>query len=283
MSTPRISICIPTWNGEPDLARLLPALARQRVVGDFEIVAIDSSSSDGSRAALERAGARVTTIQPHEFGHGRTRNELARSARGEFVVFLSQDAEPRDDDTIAMLVDGLRDPRTAGSFARLLPRPDDDPLTARTALDHPDASEVEWVGEPGAAHVRFNDVASAIRRSVLLETPLPDIAFGEDVAWARAVLARGFRVKFEPRAVVFHAHRYTPTQAFERYRIDAEFQRVTFGRVVRPHAFSVAKGLVHELRADIAHMARHGGWSHLPRAFALRVAQVRGQRVGSRG
>jgi len=283
MSTPRISVCIPTWNGERDLARLLPALARQRVASGFEIVAIDSSSTDGSRAALERAGARVATIQPHEFGHGRTRNELARMARGEIVVFISQDAEPRDEDTLAMLSDALTDPRTAGTFARLLPRPDDDPLTARTALDHPDASDLAWVGDPGSAHVRFNDVASAIRRSILLETPLPDIAFGEDVAWARAVLARGFRVKFEPRAVVFHAHSYTPKQAFERYRVDAEFQRLTFGRVVRPHAFSVAKGLVHELRADIAYMARHGGWSHLPRAFELRAAQVRGQRVGSQG
>ncbi len=282
MSAPSVSICIPTWNGERDLARLLPALARQHVAGGFEIVAIDSSSADGTRALLAQAGARVETIQQHEFGHGRTRNHLARIARGEVLVFLSQDCEPRDADTIATLVSALEDARTAGAFARLLPRSDDDPLTARTVLDHPDASEVGWVGEPGAADVRFNDVASAIRRSVLLEIPFPDVAFGEDVAWARAVLERGFRVRFEPRAVVYHAHRYTPAQAFERYRIDAAFQRRQFGRRVRPNVLSVARGLAHELARDVAYVARNGGWSHLPRAFALRAAQVRGQRAGSR-
>ena len=282
MSAPSVSICLPTWNGERDLARLLPALARQRIEGGCEIVAIDSSSSDGTRALLERAGARVETIPQREFGHGRTRNALARLARAERIVFLSQDCEPRDADTLATLARVLDDARTAGAFARLLPRPDDDPLTARTVLDHVDASEASWVGEPGAADVRFNDVASAVRRSVLLEIPFPDVAFGEDVAWARAVLARGLRVRFEPRAVVWHAHRYTPAQAFERYRIDAAFQREQFGRRVRPDVLSVAKGIAHELARDLRYMARHGGWSHLPRALALRAAQVRGQRAGSR-
>ncbi len=281
MSAPSVSICLPTWNGERDLARLLPALARQRVDGGVEIVAVDSSSVDGTRALLDAAGARVERIAKHEFGHGRTRNHLARIARGETLVFLSQDCEPRDADTIATLAAAL-DARTAGAFARLLPRPDEDPLTARTVLDHPDAGLVPWVGEPGAADVRFNDVASAIRRTVLLEIPFPDVEFGEDVAWARAALERGFRVRFEPRAVVYHAHRYTPAQAFERYRIDAAFQRERFGRRVRPNALSVAKGLAHELARDLAYVARPGGWSHLPRAFALRSAQVRGQRAGSR-
>ncbi|MCY2960656.1 MAG: glycosyltransferase [Planctomycetota bacterium] len=283
MSAPRISICIPTWNGERDLARLLPALARQRVEGGVEIVAVDSSSKDGTRALLEAAGARVETIPQSEFGHGRTRNQLARLARGEVLVFLTQDCEPRDADTLARLVASLAEPRTAGVFARILPRADDDPLTARTVLDHADASETPWVGEPGADAVRFNDVASAIWRTVLLEVPFPDFAFGEDVAWARVVLERGYRVRFEPRAVVYHAHRYTPAQAFERYRIDAAFQRERFGRILRPGALSVMKGIAHELRRDVAHMARHGGWSHLPRALVLRSAQVRGQRAGSRG
>ena len=287
MPAPRISICLPTWNGERDLARLLSALARQKDVGDLEIVAVDSSSSDGTRALLERAGARVETIPQREFGHGHTRNQLARMARGEYAVFLTQDAEPRDADTIATLVAALNDPpdsgQTAGAFARILPRPDDDPLTARTVLDHPDASENAWVGEQGTALVRFNDVASAIRRQVLLDVPFPDIAFGEDVAWARAALERGHRVRFEPRAVVLHAHSYTPAQAFERNRIDAEFQRVHCGRIVRENAFSVLKGIAHELRRDALYIARHGGWSHLPRAIALRSAQIRGQRAGSRG
>jgi len=282
MSAPRVSICLPVWNGERHLARLLPALARQEIAGGSEIVAVDSGSQDRSRELLVQAGARVERIQPFEFGHGRTRNQLARMARGERLVFLSQDALPRDPVTIAILAGALDDERTAGAFARVLPGPDEDPLSARTVLDHADASAEPWVGEPGTSEVRFNDVASCVRRETLLALPFPDVEFGEDVAWARLALEAGWRIRFEPRAVVLHAHRYTPTEAFERYRVDAAFQREHRGRIVRPHVLSMLKGIAHELRRDVAYVARHGGWVHLVRAPMLRIAQVRGQRAGSR-
>src|SRR5438309_1868207 len=96
MSAPRVSILLPTWNGERHLARLLPRLAEQELDGGFEIVAIDSDSSDGTRTLLERAGARVTKIARGEFRHGPTRNRAAAEARGEILVCLSQDALPRD-------------------------------------------------------------------------------------------------------------------------------------------------------------------------------------------
>src|SRR5262245_41377034 len=62
MTVPRCSVCIPTWNGAADLERLLPALAAQELDGGFEIVAVDSGSTDASRELLETAGARVRSI-----------------------------------------------------------------------------------------------------------------------------------------------------------------------------------------------------------------------------
>lgn len=283
MTNPRLSICIPTWNGERELARLLPALARQEVAGGTELVAIDSGSTDDTCGLLARAGVRFERIPHADFGHGRTRNALARLARADLVVFLSQDAEPRDDDALALLAAALDDPWTAGAFARVLPRSDDDPLTARSVLEHVDASPLPWVGDPGTSGARFNDVASCVRRSTLLEIPFPDVPFGEDVAWARAVIAAGWRVRYEPRAVVLHAHRYTPREAYARYRIDAQFQREHHGVRLRPSWWSVARGIGYELSRDVQYVRRHGGWAHLLRAPALRTAQVLGQRAGSRG
>lgn len=296
MSTPRVSVCLPTWNGERDLARLLPALSAQRVAGGVEVVAIDSSSTDRTRELLAAAGARVEVIAQREFGHGRTRNALARLARGEHLVFLSQDALPEGADFVATLAGALDDPRTAGAYARILPHDDDDPLTKRTALDAPEASsearsselrsgvELRLLDPREAMELaRFNDVASCVRRSTLLELPFPDVAFGEDVAWAARALDAGWRLRFEPRALVRHAHRYGSREAFERYRIDAAFQREQWGIVVRPTTTSMLKGFVHELRRDVGFVAAHGGWSSLLRAPSLRLAQVRGQRAGSRG
>lgn len=293
-SAPRVSIVLPTFNGERDLERLLPALARQELAGGCEIRAIDSSSSDRTRELLTEAGAEVEVIDQRDFRHGATRNRCAAKARGEFLVFFSQDAEPATAQCLANLLAVFDDPRVAGAYARVLPRPDDDPLTQRTALAAPEAAERADQGQSARSDdvmrvkhvIRFNNVASCIRASVFRELPFPDLEFGEDLAWAELAVRAGWRVRFAPESVVYHAHRYTPAQAYERYRVDAAFHRAQHGTQVRPNALSALRGFLYEVRADARFLAEQrtpGRWRHLLRSPALRGAQVFGQWVGSRG
>ncbi len=280
---PRVSICIPTRNAESYLPALLPALRGQRVEGGVELVVLDSDSGDCTRQLLRRAGARVGCIPQASFRHGPTRNDLAAMARGEILVFLSQDALPRGSDFIERLIAPLAEEDVAGSTARVLPHPGEDPLTARTVLAAPEAGEdaVDIQREGGGP--RFNNVASAIRAEILTRIPFPDLPFGEDLAWARQVIDAGWRLRFQPSAVVFHAHTYTPSAAFERYRVDAAFHRRTGGERIRPSLWSVLRGIAYELRQDWRFVARHGGRLHLLRAPGLRGAQVLGQWFGSHG
>jgi rhamnosyltransferase len=299
MPAPRCSVCIPTWNGARDLERLLPALAAQELAGGVELVAVDSSSSDRTRELLEAAGARVRVIAQRDFRHGATRNLLAEEARGELIVLLSQDAVPAGPGFLAALLAPFEDPRVAGAYARILPHPTDDPLTARTALDQPEAADEPRVAElPEGTRLeelspaeqselaRFNNVASALRAEVLRDLPFPDVAFGEDAAWARRALEAGWRVAFAPAAVVHHAHAYGPREAFRRYRVDAVYQREVHGRRIRPGAWSVLRGFCYEVLRDLRHLSRTPGPGRVRaglRSPVLRAAQVLGQRAGSRG
>ena len=105
MTAPSVSVLVPTLNGAGDLRRLLAALDGQDYGGDVERVAIDSASDDETVAVLEAGGFDVEVIPRAEFGHGRTRNALARRARGEYLVFLSQDAMPEGKDFLSAMVD----------------------------------------------------------------------------------------------------------------------------------------------------------------------------------
>jgi len=306
MDTPRVSICLPTYNGAPDLERLLPALDRQRAPGGelalasgyAELLAVDSSSADTSVQLLRARSVQVEVIPKLHFRHGATRNRIAARARGEFLVFLSQDALPIGESFLLDLVRGFEDPRTAGICARILPHPDDDPLTQRTVLSQPEAGEQRQSFELSESDglwtlperrrlqlLAFNDVASAIRACVFEQIPFPDVAFGEDVAWAARALSAGWRLRFEPAAVVQHAHRYSPRKAFARYRVDASFRRQVLGQVVRPSLLSVARGISYEVREDLRFLARHpapGRWRALAGSPLLRGAQVLGQYLGAR-
>jgi rhamnosyltransferase len=103
-----ISVVIPVKNGGADLARCLRGIAAQRVDEDVEVVAVDSGSTDGSPELARAAGAVVHEIPAEEFGHGRTRNLGVGLARGDLVVFTSQDAVADDEGWLSRLGLGPR-------------------------------------------------------------------------------------------------------------------------------------------------------------------------------
>jgi len=71
---PRVSIVIPTRNAGDAFTETLDAIAAQDLGEPFELVVVDSGSTDGTSARAEARGARVIAIDPAEFGHGHTRN-----------------------------------------------------------------------------------------------------------------------------------------------------------------------------------------------------------------
>lgn len=297
MTSPRVSVVLPTWNGKNDLEELLPVLTAQQVEGGHEILVVDSQSNDGSKELCEAAGVSVRTIDRSTFRHGGTRNLRAQDARGEFLVFLTQDALPQSSDFLAQLIAPmLSGEDVAGTWARIVPRPDDDALTMRTALAQPEAKDEALRVEGNAAwqslpvskqleRVRFNNVASAVRRSVFESMPFEDVAFGEDITWALSALEAGRTLCFAPSAVVAHAHRYGLSGSFERNRVDSAFQRLQFEHVVRPGILSFLRGWGFEVLADVRFILGRKPSSilQLLRSPFLRGAQVLGQLFGSKG
>ena len=69
-----ISIIMPTKNGSKTIERCLDAIQAQTTTKTFEIIAVDSSSSDNTVEILENHGCQIISIQPSEFSHGHSRN-----------------------------------------------------------------------------------------------------------------------------------------------------------------------------------------------------------------
>ena len=218
-----ISIVIPVKNGGSDLVRCLDAIARQRIDDEVEVVVIDSGSQDGSVERSRRLGARVHSIPPTEFHHGRTRNLGAELARGETLVFTSQDAYAADDTWLATLTAPLRhDDAVAGVYGRQLPKDDASP-PERYFLDFlygPAAREqrLDPDGELSFELTLFSNVNSALPRSVWEAFPFAeDIVMSEDQEWSRRVLVSGRTIVYEPRAAVHHSHTYSLPGVVRRF------------------------------------------------------------------
>ena len=83
-----MSVVVPTLNEERYLPALLHSLARQ-TLPVHELIVADAQSDDATVEIAERAGARIVTG-----GHpGVGRNEGARVATGEWLLFLDADVK----------------------------------------------------------------------------------------------------------------------------------------------------------------------------------------------
>jgi glycosyltransferase involved in cell wall biosynthesis len=90
---PSVSIVLPVYNAELFLEPCLQMLAVQDFV-DYEIIAIDDGSSDGSLGILrtwEAQDSRIRVFTQGNQGPGLTRNVGLDRARGEYVTFLDPD------------------------------------------------------------------------------------------------------------------------------------------------------------------------------------------------
>ena len=301
-----LSVLMPTWQGLEFLDRVLRGLAAQRLELTWDMLAIDSGSTDGTYELLLEHAARfpvplrVQRIHGSEFDHGDTRNLLAARSTGELLVFLTQDAIPGDERFLERLVRNFDDPVVGAAYCRNVPRPDAELLTRafsagdpgyqparrETRLPAPEAYAALSSDERRLLY-NFNDVASAVRRELWELHPFPRTSFGEDVLMARALLEAGHTVVYDDDAVVEHSHDYDAAESYSRGFVDGRFNAEWLDRVCVTEERDVRVLVQRQLERDRAVLEDAGIRgaqlvSELERARALRTATFLGLYEGGR-
>lgn len=301
---PRVTVVIPTKNAGPRFREVLAAARGQQTRWPFEVLVIDSGSTDGTLEFLRHEAAtpgpelRVLEIPPEAFGHGRTRNQAIAASAAPFAALLTHDAQPADPGWLARLVAPLEaDPRVAGVFGRHRAYPEHGPLVARDLEAHfdflarmPSPMALEDL-EPDRAdpdrcpEVRFySDNNSALRREVWARIPYPDVAFAEDQLWAAKVLRAGYRKAYADDAVVLHSHRFAPSELFRRQFDEARALFQAFGEHLCPSLPGALWRALRQTLVDWRYLARVGepGWRWWLEAGPSALARFAGQYLGTR-
>jgi rhamnosyltransferase len=220
---PLATVVIPTFNGERYLRRILEILSQQDLDGSFDILVIDSGSTDGTLDIVrDFPKVRLHQIPNSEFGHGRTRNLGAQMSTGEFTAFLTHDAVPTSTHWLANLIAPMRaDPSVAAVMGKQVPRPGCFPLLKYEirgvfANAGPDDrvtvfDKVSIRNEAEFARAAFHSDVNSAARSSVLQGPIPyrDVEYAEDQLFGRDVLKAGLRKAYAPMAVVEHSNDLT--------------------------------------------------------------------------
>lgn len=215
---PEITIGIPTRNGGAVLARALAAVFAQECAQEYEVIALDSGSTDGTLERLAAWRVRVIPVAQDTFDWGRVREQLFTEARGEIVVSLSQDAIPASTHWLEALVRPLEDPAIAVSCGGSIP----DAARAFPQFAWERNGRYYFTREIAKFRTRYGRGLSfantAVRRSVWQTHHFDPQATGEDFQFQMKLHAAGLPIAFPDDAPVLHHHNYSLRGVYRRCR-----------------------------------------------------------------
>lgn len=217
------SIIILTKNAGERFRNLLISLNNQSF-RRFEIVIVDSGSTDDTLDVAKKFGCKIHRIRPEEFHHSRTRNLGAELASGDYLIFITQDAMPLDGQFLESIIISIQQDNVAGVYGRQIAYPDANPIekffynyfypSERKVIS---LQDYESLTEFYVSNVFISDVCSAIKKEVWGKIGFDEsIIMAEDKKWAIDVLRAGYNLVYEPEAVVYHSHKYSIVSGFKR-------------------------------------------------------------------
>lgn len=208
----KASIIYLTKNGGDLFRQSLAAVFVQNVDFPFEVVVVDSGSTDGTLEFLQDQQVRLQQIPAAEFNFGLTRDYAFGLAEGEFIVSISQDAVPADRQWLAQLLA----PFAYGAIAAVqgIDRlPLDQPVFYwdSVGMFYQTRDCRKWNERYHGIGLSFANCA--LRKSVWEENRFGRVAMSEDRVFQKRITAKGYLCFIQWPANCFHSHRYPSVMA----------------------------------------------------------------------
>jgi rhamnosyltransferase len=222
------TVVLLTFNGDEYLDDVLKAVFRQKTSKKFEVLVIDSGSTDETLEIVKKySKVRLHQIPNSEFGHGKTRNLAMSLADSPFVIFLTQDAVPAHDQWLDYMLEPFSiSDKVVCVFGKQIPRPN-----CFVTIKREVSSVFRSFGNDGSISLQrqtpltdslgitnsfMSDVNSAVRKSLHSEIPFRDLNYAEDQVLGIEVLSKGFLKAYAPLGSVYHSHNYSLRKYYRR-------------------------------------------------------------------
>ena len=197
----KVSVIIPTLNAEKEIGELVKNLLEMQTLKPYEIIVIDSSSEDRTVEIAKSLGCKTIVIKREEFNHGKTRTLAGKQAKGEILVYFTQDALPYDEKALENLIKPLiKHTNVACAYGRQIPYPDTDVCAKFLRyFNYPERSffkSYEDRKKFGRKTVFFSNSFSAYKKYVLDEIGWfkEDLISYEDIYIVAKILKKGINL-----------------------------------------------------------------------------------------
>jgi GT2 family glycosyltransferase len=234
-----ISVIVLAWNGEKFLDACLASVLAQDNVS-FELIVVDNASADGSIAITEKYLPRLRLIRnDYNLGFAAGNNVGIRAATGDAIVLLNQDTIVQPG-WLRAIAETFRDPGIGIVGCKIF-QPDGRTLLHTGAFVRHDDAFAYHIGQGELDQGQFDELtdcdyvtgaAMAIHRRVIQQLGGLDEqfhpAFYEEIDYCYRARRAGFRVVYQPQAVVHHFETTSLLPESLNHRLAVHRNRVRF-------------------------------------------------------
>ncbi|WP_029503713.1 glycosyltransferase [Lachnoclostridium phytofermentans] len=183
---------------------------------------VDELLSHKKIVGSESVNIHIISIDQREFDHGGTRAYGASLSDSEYMVFMTQDAIPKDEHLLENLVEPLRMEEVAISYGRQEASQNATLVEKYTRIfNYPSTDQLkskEDLDRLGIKTYFSSNVCAAYRKSVYEDLGgfVARTIFNEDMIYAAGVIKTGYKIYYASKATVIHSHHYTLMQQLRR-------------------------------------------------------------------
>ncbi len=227
---PSVSVVCPLYNAQDELLDFDRSLKKQKGINLVEIRYILTESQDHTEDLLNAADISYLKIKKEAFSHSLVREDAAMKARGDIIVFLTQDVEIRDDEFLAKLVAPIVSGEANAAYARQKTKYNNIEKYTR-AHNYPARSFIvtkKDISKRGLRTFFFSDAAGAVDASVfrgLEGYDGKDLPISEDMYLAYKIIIHGGKIKYVADAVCYHSHNFKLSELYGRYKQTGKFMK----------------------------------------------------------
>lgn len=233
-----VDVIVPVYKPDSKLECLLKMLVTQTVKPD-NIFLLNTEMEPGyltkdvevrvkkaiQGMVIEGSGQvniRILPIKKEEFDHGATRHYGATLSSSDYLLFMTHDAVPKDNNLIEKLLEPFYDPNVSAAYARQIAYPEADLVETYTRIfNYPKNSYTkskEDLNRLGIKTYFCSNVCAIYKREQYeeLEGFVRKTIFNEDMIFAAKLINAGYKVAYASDAVVYHSHNYNAKEQFHR-------------------------------------------------------------------